>query len=54
MAKKGKDKRSIRAQYIVLIDLILRNIKDIESIRKIFDYAQKTWFDEEAQSSNKN
>lgn len=44
----GKDNKENKTLYINLIDMILQNIKDMNAIKRIYDFAQTLWYDEKA------
>ena len=46
MRKEVKEKRTL---YIKLIALILQNIKDLNGIKRVYNYAQSVWYDENVQ-----
>lgn len=39
-----------RNEYIRLIFFILHHIRDDKGIKKVYQYAQKVWFDEKSSS----
>lgn len=45
MKKEVQENKSL---YIKLIGLILQNIKDLNAIKRIYNFAQTLWYDEKA------
>lgn len=45
MKKENQENKSL---YINLIQLILQNMKDLDAIKRLYDFAQSLWYDEKA------
>ena len=43
-------KKENRSEYIKLIFFILHHLRDDKSIRRVYQYAQKIWFEENGTS----